>query len=68
MSPEEKQKNMDDSKNYYLNLAEDKKNEIKEKIKAKHHNMSVEELEKHKEYQKNYQKMYRLKKKTKIRK
>ena len=30
--------------------------------------MSVEELQKHKEYQKNYQKMYRLKKKTKIRK
>ena len=68
MSPEEKQKKIDYSKNYYLNLAEDKKNEIKEKIKAKYHNMSVEELQKHKEYQKNYQKMYRLKKKTKIRK
>ena len=66
LSPEEKQKKIDCSKIYHLNLPKDKKKEIIEKIKVKYHSMSDEQTQKHKEYQKNYQKMYRAKKKTRI--
>ena len=64
LSPEEKQKKIDYSKNYYLNLPEDKKKEIIKKIKDKYHSMSDEQMQK--EYQKNYQKMYRSKKKQEL--
>ena len=61
---------VDYSRNYYLNLPEHKRNEIKEKInekmKAKYHNMSDEEMQKHKENQKIYQKKYRAKKKLEL--
>ena len=57
-------------RHYYLNLPEYKQNEIEtqinEKMKAKYHNMSDEERQKHKESQKIYQKMYRAKKKQEL--
>ena len=62
MSLDEKLKRIEYSRNHYINLPEDKKNEITEKAKKKYHAMSDEELQKHKEYQKNYQKIYREKK------
>ena len=66
LSPEEKQKKIDYSKNYYLNLPEDKKKEIIKKVKDKYHSMSDEQMQKHKEYLKNYQKLYRAKKKQEL--
>ena len=67
LSPEETQKKIDCSKNYYLNLPKDKKKEIIEKIKVKYHSMNDEQMQKHKEYQKNYQKIHPAKKPKKTR-
>ena len=57
-----KQRRVEYSRNRYLNLSEDLKNEVREKARNKYHTISDEELQKHKEYQKNYQKIYREKK------
>ena len=56
------QRRIEYSRNRYLNLSEDLKNEVREKARNKYHTISDEELQKHKEYQKNYQKIYREKK------
>ena len=48
-------------KNWYNNLPEDKKNVKREYAKNKYHNMTDEEMQKHKEYQESYQKLYRKK-------
>ena len=45
------------------NLPDDKKNIKREYGKNRYHNMTDEEMQKHKDYQKNYQKIYREKKK-----
>ena len=64
LSPKEKQKKIDYSRNY-LNLPEHKK-KVNEKMKAKYHNMSDEDMQKHKKYQKTYPKKYRAKKKQEL--
>ena len=62
---------VDYSRNYYLNLPEHKRNEIKEKInekmKAKYHNMSDEEMQKQR-VSKNISKKVPCKKETRTRK
>ena len=68
LSPAEKQKRIEYSRNRHVNLSEDVKNKIREKARNKYHAMSDEELQKHKEYQNNYQNIYRAKKKTRVRK
>ena len=50
-------------KNWYNNLPEDKKNVKREYPKNKYHNMTDEEMQKHKKYQKKYQKIYQENKK-----
>ena len=58
-----KQKRIEYSRNRYVNLSEDIKNKVREKVRNKYHAMSDEQLQKHKEYQKTCQKIYRKKKK-----
>ena len=66
LSPKEKQKKIDYARNY-LNLPEHKK-KVNEKMKAKYHNMSDEDMQKHKKISENLSKKVPCKEETRIRK
>ena len=65
-STEEKEKTKEYYRDWYSNLDEDKKTQIRANAKNRYHNMNDEQMQKHKEYQKNYQKMYNAKKKQEL--